>query len=272
MKKSEALRILGLSDGASDEQVKAAHRRKVVENHPDKFAQDSAEYAHAEERTKLINEARDVLLSRKWKPEYSGYGPYASPYRPSAGRPSGYSGRPGQGASPFGQDPANPFEGWPFGEGQGTWAWTSWEDVRGQGGTSNPFNPFNPFATRPKPQKSPEERKAEAKKDLRREVIVTLAKVLCVVVFSLTGSFPLGLFFYAIVSLFYTIWKKFKGCIVSFIVPLVFVLSPLTTLLAARAAMLAFVLIVVCLICFVLDIRNIFRLAKAYRSINVPAS
>lgn len=42
MKKSEALKILGLTDGASDDAIKSAHRKKVRENHPDQFAQNTA--------------------------------------------------------------------------------------------------------------------------------------------------------------------------------------------------------------------------------------
>ncbi len=81
MKKSEALRILGLQDGATDDEIKKAHRAKVIEHHPDKYAQDPEKHAWAEEQTKRINEARDVLISRKWEPEY-GRGPYANPYNP----------------------------------------------------------------------------------------------------------------------------------------------------------------------------------------------
>jgi curved DNA-binding protein CbpA len=85
MKKSVALETLGLRVGATDDEVKAAHRKKVIENHPDKFAQGTKAHAQAEEKTKAINEARDVLLSRKWDPEFSrgAYSnPYASPYQP----------------------------------------------------------------------------------------------------------------------------------------------------------------------------------------------
>ena len=70
MKKSEALNILGLSDGATDDEVKRAHRKLVVAHHPDKFVLDSKERAAAEELTKRINEARDVLLNRSWTPEF----------------------------------------------------------------------------------------------------------------------------------------------------------------------------------------------------------
>ena len=40
MKKSEALKILGLADGASDDEIKKAHRKLVIAHHPDKFPLD----------------------------------------------------------------------------------------------------------------------------------------------------------------------------------------------------------------------------------------
>ena len=110
MKKSEALNTLGLSQGASEDDIKKAHRKLIIENHPDKFGQDEQARAKAEEKTKLINEARDVLLNHSWDPEYSTSGtPYGAPfsYNPSAGRPEGNQG--------------NPFGGWPFAE---TFVWT----------------------------------------------------------------------------------------------------------------------------------------------------
>ena len=118
MKKSEALNILGLQDGASDDDIKKAHRKLVIENHPDKFGADAAARAKAEEKTKLINEARDVLLSRKWTPEYSTAGtPYGAPftYQPYT-RPNG-NGQNSQGD--------NPFAGWPFSGVD--FVWTTWD-------------------------------------------------------------------------------------------------------------------------------------------------
>jgi CysZ protein len=53
---TEAHAILGLGDGATVEDVKAAHRRLVAGVHPDKGG--------SAELTRRINDARDVLLRR----------------------------------------------------------------------------------------------------------------------------------------------------------------------------------------------------------------
>lgn len=150
MKKSEALKILGLSSPYTEEDIKQAHRKKIRENHPDRFT-DPEKKAAAEEQTKLINEARDVLVNKRWDPEYgprtgTGYGPYSGPYgnpysNPFAGYGNPYAQyRPGAGgrANPFGE--GNPFEGFPF-----DFVWTSWDGTRGrQSGQGSPFGGF-PF-------------------------------------------------------------------------------------------------------------------------------
>ena len=54
MSKSEALRLLGLSLGATPDEVRAAHRRKLQEHHPDRGGDP--------DMAARINQARDVLL------------------------------------------------------------------------------------------------------------------------------------------------------------------------------------------------------------------
>jgi hypothetical protein len=55
MSRAEALKVLGLQEGASHDDIRAAHRRLMLQNHPDKGGTD---YIAAK-----INEAKDVLLA-----------------------------------------------------------------------------------------------------------------------------------------------------------------------------------------------------------------
>jgi hypothetical protein len=54
MSRTEALRVLGLPDGASEDDIRAAHRKLIMSNHPDKGGSDYL--------ASKINEAKDVLL------------------------------------------------------------------------------------------------------------------------------------------------------------------------------------------------------------------
>jgi len=56
MDEAEALRVLGLSAGASEDEIKVAHRRLMLQIHPDHGGSD---YLAGK-----INAARDVLLRR----------------------------------------------------------------------------------------------------------------------------------------------------------------------------------------------------------------
>ena len=55
--KKEAASLLGVSDGVSEDEIKAAHKKLIAQLHPDKGGTD---YLAAK-----INEARDVLLGEK---------------------------------------------------------------------------------------------------------------------------------------------------------------------------------------------------------------
>lgn len=256
MKKSEALRILGLQDGASDDAVKKAHREKVIEHHPDKYAQDPDKHAWAEEQTKRINEARDVLLSRKWEPEY-GRGPYANPYNPYGGSPARGSGggTPGTAGNPYG----DPFGDWPFGGGQGqtTWVWTSWD------GTTQTGNPFDPFGTRP--QKTPDEQFAEAKKDLRTDLGVIAIKLVCLALLSVFASVASGLFLYVAASIIYGLWKRLGSCLIAFFFPLALVGAPFLMLIAPRGGAVTFGLAIFFALAVLFDIVNVRNEINAYR-------
>ncbi len=57
MSRAEAFKVLGLEEGASVEEIRAAHRRLILQTHPDK---GGTSYLAAK-----INEAKDVLLGRR---------------------------------------------------------------------------------------------------------------------------------------------------------------------------------------------------------------
>jgi len=54
MSRAEALKVLGLSAGASADDIREAHRRLILQNHPDRGGSDYL--------ASKINEAKDVLL------------------------------------------------------------------------------------------------------------------------------------------------------------------------------------------------------------------
>ncbi|QKW37649.1 J domain-containing protein [Actinomadura sp. NAK00032] len=60
----DAYELLGITSGASPEEIKRAHITLVRKHHPDQF-QDARAKAEGAERTRLINAARDVLLNHR---------------------------------------------------------------------------------------------------------------------------------------------------------------------------------------------------------------
>ena len=64
MTRDEALRVLGLNQGASLEEVKIAHRELAQMLHPDKYGDNAKLRARAEQQMKAVNEAYTVLTER----------------------------------------------------------------------------------------------------------------------------------------------------------------------------------------------------------------
>lgn len=267
MKKSEALNILGLSDGATDDAVKQAHRKLVIAHHPDKFALGSKEREEAEEFTKRINEARDVLLDRSWTPEFD---PRRDP-RPYANNPYAHPTQSPYGSA--GQGAGNPFAGWPFeqgsaqGQGRTTYVWTSWDEPRA--GTSgqpfDPFDPFAPFRAAAEPRVAPQEAFEEVKRDLKREGLVIGGKALLLAASALLGTLATGLFLYVMISIVYGLWKRVGSCLIGCIVPIALIGAPFVFLIAPRQGAVTIGLAVAFLVAVLFDVTNVRNLLRTYR-------
>lgn len=88
MSPSEAYKILGLREGASEDEIRRAYRDLVKKYHPDQYVNNPLSDLAAE-KLKEINEAYDVLTRKDARSQYSSSSSSESSY--SSGS-SGYSG------------------------------------------------------------------------------------------------------------------------------------------------------------------------------------
>lgn len=79
LSREAALALLGLSgENPSEAEINAAYKAAMQMNHPDRYANNERLRRHAEEQSKLINEACDILLNGAWEREArSSYGAQA---------------------------------------------------------------------------------------------------------------------------------------------------------------------------------------------------
>src|SRR3990170_4056274 len=113
--KSDYYDILGVSKGASADEIKKAYRKQALEWHPDKHQGGDKEAA--EKRFKEINEAYQILSDREKRSAYDQFG--HSAFAPGGG----FGGQAGYGQSPFthtytarGGDGGNPFASFDLGD------------------------------------------------------------------------------------------------------------------------------------------------------------
>jgi DnaJ-class molecular chaperone len=116
--KTDYYDILGVSKGASADEIKKAYRKQALEWHPDRHKDDKEA---AEKRFKEINEAYQILSDPQKKSAYDQFGHAA--FTPGGGNPAGnpFGGFGGQ-TGPFtytyttGGDGGNPFGNFDFGD------------------------------------------------------------------------------------------------------------------------------------------------------------
>lgn len=266
----------------------------VIAHHPDKFPLDSKERAEAEELTKQINEARDVLINRSWSPEFD---PRRDP-RPYAGNPYAHpTGSAGQGGASGQGNPFDPFAGWPFGDatradhvrvdqlGRHLQRCRGFAALRARAErhqvnapvapsgrsaasllSTTPSTRLAPFRAARAQQQTGEEVFARAKKGLRDEALMVAAKVVALAVLSIAGSSATGLFLYVMASIIYGLYKRMGSLLVMLLVPIMIFGAPLIFMLAPRNGFVGAPLTVAFLVSVLFDVQNLRDRIRTYQA------
>ena len=117
MAKRDYYEVLGVSQGASADELKKAYRKLAIQFHPDK-AKGAEQKKEFEAKFKEINQAYDILKDPQKKAAYDSYGHAAfdggNPFGGGAGGGNPFGGSAGGGYSGFG--------GFDFSQGAGGFA------------------------------------------------------------------------------------------------------------------------------------------------------
>lgn len=97
---TDPYQVLGISRGASDEEIKKAYRKLSRKYHPDANV-NNPNKAQAEERFKQVQQAYDRIMKEKQQGTSGAYG-YSGRNSYGGGQQAGSSGQSGYGEDPFG--------------------------------------------------------------------------------------------------------------------------------------------------------------------------
>ena len=119
---NDPYKVLGVPQGASQDEIKKAYRKKAKECHPDLHPDDP----DARRKMQEVNEAYDMLMNpgKYQSRQQSQQGSYQQ------GNPYGQGGYYGQQGNPYGQGGYYGRQGNPYGQG----GWSPFDDMFGFGG------------------------------------------------------------------------------------------------------------------------------------------